>query len=42
VLHPVHLEHDAADRRAASATFDPARGTFVVPPLTAVAFVLGD
>lgn len=39
-LHPVHLAHDAADRRAAAATYDAATGRFVLPPRTAVVFVV--
>jgi pullulanase/glycogen debranching enzyme len=37
--HPVHAPPDAADRRAATAPYDVARGAFSVPPLTAVVFV---
>lgn len=41
VLHPVHRRADAADRRpVAAARFDPAGGTFDVPPRTAVVYVL--
>ncbi len=38
-LHPVHQAATAADTRAATATFDAARGTFSVPARTAVVFV---
>jgi pullulanase/glycogen debranching enzyme len=38
-LHPVHAAPGAADRRAATATFDPTTGTLAVPPRTAVVFV---
>ena len=39
-LHPVHTAHDAADRRAGSATYDSANGRFTLPPRTAVVFVV--
>jgi pullulanase len=39
-LHPVHQAPGAADRRAASARFDPASGRFNVPARTAVVFVV--
>jgi len=40
-LHPVHLAPGAADGRiVGSATYDPANGRFVVPPRTAVVFVV--
>ena len=38
-LHPVHLAPGAADKRAASAGYDSATGTFSIPPRTAVVFV---
>ena len=38
-LHPVFTAPGAADKRAAQATFDPASGSFTVPPRTAVVFV---
>jgi pullulanase/glycogen debranching enzyme len=38
-LHPVHLAPGAADKRAATATFDSKAGTFSIPPRTAVVFV---
>ena len=38
-LHPVHLDANAADRRAAQATYDGATGRFTLPPRTAVVFV---
>jgi pullulanase len=38
-LHPVFLAPGAADKRATQATFDSARGTFAIPPRTAVVFV---
>jgi pullulanase-type alpha-1,6-glucosidase len=38
-LHPVHLAKGAADKRAATAAFDSATGTFSIPPRTAVVFV---
>ncbi len=38
-LHPVHLAKDAADQRAATASYDSATGTFTIPPRTAVVFV---
>jgi len=43
VLHPVHLQKDAADRRiVASATVDTAKGTFTVPPRAAAVFVVNN
>ena len=39
LLHPVHRAKDAADQRAARASFDSASGSFTVPPRTAVVFV---
>ena len=39
VLHPVHRAPNAADKRAAQATFENASGSFTVPPRTAVVFV---
>jgi pullulanase len=39
VLHPVHRLATAADARAATATFDAARGAFSVPARTVVVFV---
>ena len=39
-LHPVHLAANAADRRAAQATWDPASGRVNLPPRTAVVFVV--
>ena len=39
-LHPVHLASDAADRRAREATVETATGRFVLPPRTAVVFVV--
>lgn len=39
-LHPVHTAPDAADRRAATATYDSASGRFTLPPRTAVVFVV--
>ena len=39
-LHPVHTAPGAADRRAATARFDAATGSFTVPARTAVAFVV--
>ena len=39
-LHPVHTAHDAADRRAGSATYDSASGRFTLPPRTTVVFVV--
>ncbi len=39
-LHPVHRAHDAADRRAAAATYDAATGRFTLPPRTSVVFVV--
>ncbi len=38
-LHPVHADANAADKRAASASFDKASGRFTIPPRTAVVFV---
>ncbi|GAB3372159.1 hypothetical protein GCM10027431_22100 [Lysobacter rhizosphaerae] len=40
VLHPVQRAASAADRRAADARFDARQGRFVVPPRTAVVFVV--
>jgi pullulanase/glycogen debranching enzyme len=41
VLHPVHRSPSAADRRAAEqARYDAATGSFVIPPRTAVVFVV--
>jgi pullulanase len=40
VLHPVHTAPNAADTRAASATFNSTTGRFTVPPRTAVVFVV--
>ncbi|MDR7099973.1 pullulanase/glycogen debranching enzyme [Lysobacter niabensis] len=40
VLHPVQRAASAADRRAADARFDAREGRFVVPPRTAVVFVV--
>jgi pullulanase len=40
VLHPVHRAADAADARAAQATYAAATGAFTVPARTAVAFVV--
>ena len=41
VLHPVHLQSNAADKRiSATASCDAATGTFTVPPRAAVVFVL--
>jgi hypothetical protein len=39
-LHPVHRALDAADKRAATASYDAATGRFTVPPRTAVVFVV--
>ena len=39
-LHPVHIAANAADARAATATFDRSSGRFTVPARTAVVFVL--
>jgi hypothetical protein len=39
-LHPVHTAVDAADRRAAQATYESANGRFTLPPRTAVVFVV--
>ncbi|MFL6658258.1 MAG: alpha-1,6-glucosidase domain-containing protein [Massilia sp.] len=38
-LHPVHLAASAADKRAATATYDSVTGSFTIPPRTAVVFV---
>jgi hypothetical protein len=38
-LHPVFLSPHAADKRASQAVFDPAAGSFSIPPRTAVVFV---
>ena len=38
-LHPVHTAKDAADKRAATATYDSATGMFTIPPRTAAVFV---
>jgi pullulanase/glycogen debranching enzyme len=38
-LHPVFLSPNAADKRATQAGFDPATGSFSIPPRTAVVFV---
>jgi len=38
-LHPVHLATDAADKRAATASYDSATGMFTIPPRSAVVFV---
>ena len=38
-LHPVHTVAQAADKRAAGATYDSAAGTFTIPARTAVVFV---
>ena len=38
-LHPVFLAPGVADKRATQATFDGTRGTFDIPPRTAVVFV---
>jgi pullulanase/glycogen debranching enzyme len=38
-LHPVFLAPGAADKRATQASFDPATGSFNIPPRTAVVFV---
>jgi pullulanase/glycogen debranching enzyme len=38
-LHPVFLAPNVADKRATQATFDPATGSFSIPPRTAVVFV---
>jgi pullulanase-type alpha-1,6-glucosidase len=38
-LHPVFLSANAADKRATQAGFDPATGSFSIPPRTAVVFV---
>ena len=39
-LHPVHLAVNAADRRAAQATWDAASGRVSLPPRTVVVFVV--
>jgi len=39
-LHPVHTAFNAADKRAAQATYDASSGTFTIPARTAVAFVV--
>jgi pullulanase len=39
-LHPAHTALDAADRRAATASYDAASGKFTVPARTAVVFVV--
>jgi len=38
-LHPVFLSPGVADKRATQASFDPATGSFSIPPRTAVVFV---
>jgi pullulanase/glycogen debranching enzyme len=38
-LHPVFLSPKVADKRATQASFDPATGSFDIPPRTAVVFV---
>jgi pullulanase len=38
-LHPVHSAAGAADKRAATASYDRATGMFTIPPRTAVVFV---
>lgn len=38
-LHPVHLARETGDARAATARYEAATGTFVIPPRTAVVFV---
>ncbi|MGJ7914472.1 alpha-1,6-glucosidase domain-containing protein [Massilia sp. LXY-6] len=38
-LHPVFLSPNVADKRATQAAFDPATGSFSIPPRTAVVFV---
>ncbi len=38
-LHPVHVDAKAGDKRAATATYDKATGTFMIPARTAVVFV---
>jgi len=40
VLHPVHRAAGAADRRAAEATWEPARGALTVPARSAVVWVV--
>jgi pullulanase len=40
MLHPVHRRADAADRLAQSASFNQLAGHFVIPPRTAVVFVI--
>ena len=39
-LHPVHLDAEAADLRARTASYTPANGRFVIPARTAVVFVV--
>jgi len=39
-LHPVHTAFNAADKRAAQASYDASSGTFTIPARTAVAFVV--
>jgi pullulanase len=39
-LHPVHRAVNAADRRAAQATYNPDSGSFTLPARTAVVFVV--
>ena len=38
-LHPVHAAKTAGDKRAATAGYNSASGTYSVPPRTAVVFV---
>jgi len=38
-LHPVHLAANAADKRAAQASYDPATGMFTIPARSSVVFV---
>jgi pullulanase len=38
-LHPVHTAAGAGDKRAASAAYDSGKGSFSIPPRTAVVFV---
>jgi pullulanase len=40
LVHPVHAAAAAADKRAASATYTAATGSFNVPARTAVVFVV--
>jgi pullulanase/glycogen debranching enzyme len=40
VLHPVHTAPEAADKRAALATYDATSGSFAIPARTAVVFVV--